>query len=91
MDSIKYNDEFPHLNNVSEYTMDSSKWIQDFKQDILNFYFGLAREEPYESVEKPLNSLLSALKMNILRDGYLHSETCLQFLRILYLMIGLMF
>jgi hypothetical protein len=88
MDSIKYNDEFPHLNNVSEYTRDSSKQIQDFKQDILHFYFGLAREDPYESVEKPLTSLLIALKMNILRDGYLHSETCLQFLRILYLMIG---
>lgn len=80
-----FNREYPPLNNgdVNEYNN-----ISHFKQDILNFYFGLAREDPYESVEKPLHSLLSALKTSILRDGYIHSETSLHFLRILYLMIG---
>lgn len=70
--------------------MNSIQYNTDFyfKQDILNFYFGLSREDPYESVEKPLVSLLSRLKQNLLRDGYIHSECSLHFLRILYLMIG---
>ena len=88
MDSIQYNTEFPYLNNNNYKDNKDSNWIPIFKQDILSFYFGLAREDPYESVEKPLISLLSTLKKNILRDSYLHSEDSLQFLRILYLMIG---
>jgi hypothetical protein len=58
------------------------------KDRILSFYFGLAREDPYESVEKPLTDLLSIIKMNIVKDGWNKSDLFVHSLRILYLIIG---
>lgn len=85
--------EFPILEKAKYWTSedwDSNKWysVLHLKQRVLNFYFALARDNPHESVEKPLSALLFELKTNIRRDGPDNSTASLYILRILYLMIG---
>jgi hypothetical protein len=85
--------EFPALDVIQQ--SDSYTWnsILLLKQRVLNFYFGLSRDNPYESVEKPLSALLfelkSSIRINRQIDGLNNmSETSFHFLRVLYLMIG---